>query len=131
MPTIKGKIESAQFLKSGQGAKGPWVMFEVMVAGQKFTAFGDSWQKNVGQEGEFEYKEEQRTSARGTSYMSRTLQTPRRPGSVNPQQLTNIENMLKEVLTILKNQQPLVTGQEGPLPDGPQDGDINVDDIPF
>lgn len=131
MPTIKGNVDSVNFKKSGTGAKGPWVMFDVVIAGQRFTGFGESWQKIVGQPGEFEFTEEQRTTKAGTSYLSRTLVSPRKPGTpgaVNPQQLQAMDKKLDDILAIVRTLKPSI--DDAPLPDGPPD-DVNVDDIPF
>lgn len=129
MPVIKGQIEQVKFLKSGEGAKGPWTMSEVIISGQKFTGFGDYWQKNLLQPVEIEFKEEQRTSPRGTSYLARTLQSPRKHGSVNPQQLQSIENKLDEVLVILRqNNQPAINDL---TPGGPEDDGPDLEEIPF
>ncbi len=129
MPTIKGQVEQAKFLKSGQGAKGPWSMFEVIISGQKFTGFGDYWTKHLMQPVEVEFKEEQRTSAKGTSYLARTLQAPRSTGGMNPQQLQSIEKKLDEVLSILKREESL--GHDDLTPGAPEDDGPALEDIPF
>lgn len=75
--TIRGKIDSVKVIKSGEsqreGKTIPWTLLAVVIGGMEFRTFDAKFQKLMGQEGEWKYKEETRTSSSGTEYVSRTL----------------------------------------------------------
>jgi hypothetical protein len=70
-----GKIDSVDVMKSGVGARGAWIIFKVMVDGQRFTTFDASLQTKVGQIIDFEYTSEIRQGKNG-SYESKTISAP-------------------------------------------------------
>lgn len=133
MPSIQGRIEAVTFIKSGprKDGRGNWSMFKVIINGQEHTGFGDTWQKDIGKEGTWEYKEKPWTDRSGMQRIDRTLESPRAAGGFGAQKLEAIEKKLDEVLSILKRG-PVTTSQEMPVETPPVSGDeINVDDIPF
>lgn len=72
--TIRGVIDDVVAINSGTTDKGrSWTLFEVSINGQTFRTFDGGYNDKIGQEGEWIYEEEDRISASGKKYRSRTL----------------------------------------------------------
>ena len=69
--SINGSIESANQVRSGVTSKGrPWIMYQVVINGEKFTTFDAAYLSNIGKLGTWEYEE--KPSADG-QFINRTL----------------------------------------------------------
>ena len=72
--TIREKISNVVAINTGKTKDGrPWTLFEVKIGEQTFRTFDGSYNEKIGQEGEWIYEAEERVSAAGKSYESRTL----------------------------------------------------------
>ena len=75
--TIVGKIDSVISKKTGVSATGrPWEIFEVLINGQKFSTFTNTFQTLVGQTGTWQYTEKQSEGRDGQVYINKTLLSP-------------------------------------------------------
>src|SRR3990167_3486791 len=100
---IIGKIESAKLVKAGQTNGKNWTKYEVIINGDKFSAFDEQFLALIGKEGEFGFKTEDRTTNLGVQYQSKTLFNLGKPAQPKPQtpiypQLDRIEKKLDMLL---------------------------------
>ena len=100
---IKGTVESVTPMKTGVSPTTgkEWTRFEVIISGEKYSTFDAQYKNYIGKSGEFEVKIEDRVSARGTAYKSRTLVNLPRASQASPQImefLKRIEGKLDELL---------------------------------
>lgn len=106
--SIVGKIEKVDLIKSGtfekSGKKIPYSLYSVIINGEEFRTFDKKFLDLVGKEGEWKFEEEERTSPKGTSYVSKTLIYPKNEKkddfSVDFEVLISLN---KEILDELKN----------------------------
>ena len=98
---ISGTIGEVKLIKEGQTNKDgkiiPWSLFSVTIEGNQFRTFDRRFQTLVGQKGEWKYKEEQRTGADGSTYISKTLLSLPKPTGLTAEQGEKIMKSLEEV----------------------------------
>jgi len=98
---ISGTIGEVKLIKEGQTNKDgkiiPWSLFSVTIEGNQFRTFDRRFQTLVGQKGEWKYKEEQRTGADGSTYISKTLLSLPKPTGLSVEQGERIIKSLEEV----------------------------------
>jgi len=98
---ISGTIGEVKLIKEGQTNKDgkiiPWSLFSVTIEGNQFRTFDRRFQTLVGQKGKWKYKEEQRTGADGSTYISKTLLSLPKPTGLTAEQGEKIMKSLEEV----------------------------------
>ena len=98
---ISGTIGEVKLIKEGQTNKDgkiiPWSLFSVTIEGNQFRTFDRRFQTLVGQKGEWKYKEEQRTGADGSTYISKTLLSLPKPTGLSVEQGERIISLLQVI----------------------------------
>ena len=68
MKSITGTIQSCDVLREGEKNGRKWIMFSVIINGEKFTTFDTKYKEHIGQEATWEYEEKQ-----DGQYINKTL----------------------------------------------------------